>query len=196
MKKGLFILFCFIILGLATLNNSVYGAELNWWGQATNFWNGQTSEVANNAIKEFQPVVTLVKQVGNMIFVAVTVALGVKYIWGGIDSKASVKDSLPTLIVASLVFYGWNTISALFMNGTNLSFIGSSADNVALTIYSTVLYILNFFAVGGIVYIGVRYMMAGAEGRAQLKARGVPVVLGIIMVYATITFLNLIVSVL
>lgn len=172
--------------------------DQDWWEQAFNFWHGGTSDVAKDALNTLEPIMNLVKQVGNMIFVAVTVMLGVKYIWGGVDSKASVKDSLPTLIVAALVFYGWNTISAIFMNssGNNLSFIGSSVEVTAKTIYATVMYIMNFLAVGGIVYLGVRYMMAGAEGRAQLKTRGVPVVLGIIMVYATITFLNLIVSVL
>lgn len=165
-----------------------------WWGQAHNFWGGATSDIATDAMTALDPIVQLVKTVGNMIFVAVTVILGIKYIWGGVDSKASVKDSLTTLVVAALVFYGWNTISALFMNGNNLSFITGSATDTASRIYSTVLYIANFLAVGGIVYIGMRYMMAGAEGRAQLKAKGVPIVLGIIMVYATITFLNLIVG--
>jgi len=173
-------------------NNS--GANNNWWNMAGNFWSGGSSNVANDAMNTLEPLVKLVKTIGNMIFVAVTVILGVKYIWGGVESKASVKDSLVTLVIAALVFYGWNTISALFMSGNKLSFITGSATDTASRIYSIVLYIANFLAVGGIVYIGMRYMMAGAEGRAQLKAKGVPIVLGIIMVYATITFLNLIVG--
>lgn len=142
-------------------------------------------------------LIDLVKVVGNMIFVGVTVILGVKYIWGGVDAKASVKDSLVTLVIAALFFYGYSTISNLFMTGNNLSFINTgSYETTAKGIYSVILYICNFLAVGGLVYIGVRYMMAGAEGKAALKARGVPIVLGIVMVYATITFLNLIVGIL
>ena len=166
----------------------------NWWGQAHNFWNGEVSNVATNAITNMSGLVDLIKVVGNMIFVAVTVILGVKYIWGGVDSKASVKDSLITLVVAAVVFYGWNTISALFMSGNNLNFISNNATTTASTIYNTILFVCNFLAIGGIIYIGIRYMMAGAEGRSQLKAKAVPVVLGLIMVYATITFLNLIVG--
>ena len=52
----------------------------------------------------------------------------------------------------------------------------------------------NFLAIGGLVYIGVRYMLAGAEGKAELKAKGVPIVLGIVMVYATFTFLSFIIN--
>lgn len=172
-----------------------------WWEAAGGFlsdYHGSNTTIGSTTIGSItsflDPLVDLVKVVGNMIFVIVTVVLGVKYIWGGVESKASVKDSLMTLIVAALVFYGWNTISALFMTGNQLSFIGSTVEDTSLKIYSTILYICNFLAVGGIVYIGIRYMMAGAEGKAQLKVKGVPVVLGIIMVYATITFLNFIVG--
>ena len=189
-KKCILVAILFTLIVVAT--QSVYATS--WWGQANSFWNGQTSDVADEALDSLNPLITLIKTVGNMIFVAVTVILGVKYIWGGVDSKASVKDSLITLVVAAIVFYGWNTISALFMNGNQLSFITGNAETTAKTIYSTVLYIANFLAVGGIIYIGIRYMMAGAEGKSQLKANGVPVVLGLIMVYATITFLNLIVG--
>lgn len=183
-----------IIMGDGSSSQST-GTSTNWWGQANSFWNGQTSDVAIEAVASMDDLVDLIKFVGNLIFVVVTVVLGVKYIWGGVESKASVKDSLMTLIVAALVFYGWNTISALFMNsGGNLNFVSSNAMTTATKIYSTVLYVANFLAVGGIVYIGIKYMMAGAEGKSQLKAKGVPIVLGIIMVYATITFLNLIVG--
>ena len=193
MNKKNYTLVVLLLAIIFLTSEMVYATE--WWGQANNFWNGATSDVASTAMDTLEPLVNLIKVVGNMIFVAVTILLGVKYIWGGVDSKASVKDSLTTLVVAALVFYGWNTISALFMNGNRLSFITGSAETTAKTIYSTVLYIANFLAVGGLIYIGVRYMMAGAEGRSQLKARGVPIVLGIIMVYATITFLNFIVGI-
>lgn len=164
-----------------------------WWGQANSFLSGYggTGEVTKY-FEGLTSLVTLIKTVGNMIFFAVTVVLGVKYIWGGVESKSSVKESLTTLIVAALVFYGWNTITALFKTGEQLSFVSGSAEGTASNIYSTVLYIANFFAVGGIVYIGVRYMMAGAEGRAELKTKGVPIVLGLVMVYSTLTFLQLI----
>ena len=177
-----------------TTSSSTPGTS--WWGQANSFLSGYQGESSvSKYFTGLTDLINLVKFVGNMVFVAVTVILGVKYIWGSVESKANVKESLVTLVVAAIVFYGWNTISALFKTGNNLSFVEVSAENTALNIYSTVLYIANFLAVGGIVYIGIRYMMAGAEGKAQLKAKGVPIVLGIIMVYATITFLNLIVSI-
>ena len=194
MKKKILILIGIVLIIFST--NVIYATNQSWWSDANGFWNGQTSDVAKDALKTLEPLINLVKIVGNMIFVAVTVILGVKYIWGGVESKSDVKGSLVTLIVAAMVFYGWNTISALIVHpGTHrLAFINCDAEITAKNIYTTILYICNFLAVGGIVYIGMKYMIAGAEGKAQLKAKGVPIVLGMIMVYATITFLNLIVG--
>lgn len=196
MNKKIYVLLLIGIV-LTFSVSTVYGAD--WWEQAGSFlggYAGGNTTIGNTNVGSIigflDPIVDIVKFVGNLVFVLVTVILGIKYIWGGVESKASVKDSLITLVVAALVFYGWDTISVL-INPSNF-IVSNSYQNTALTIYSTILYICNFLAVGGIVYIGVRYMMAGAEGRASLKAKGVPVMLGIVMVFATITFLNFIVS--
>jgi len=139
------------------------------------------------------PAQGFLQTIGNMIFVGATTVLGVKYIWGGAEGEASVKESLLTLIVAAIFFYSWSTIRAILITPTNnLVFMGATAEATALNIYSTLLYFLNFMAVGGIVYVGVKYMMAGAEARASLKTKSVPIVLGIILTYSAVTFLNLV----
>ena len=57
------------------------------------------------------------------------------------------------------------------------------------------MYIINFAAVGGIIYIGIKYMMAGADGKAEMKLKGIPVVMGIIMVYGTVNLINFILKI-
>ncbi|MBQ8044174.1 MAG: hypothetical protein IJ272_08545 [Clostridia bacterium] len=192
------------------INNGLGGGQVNiavarpskgWWGDATDFlslYKGKNTVIGNTTVESIisflDPLASLIKTIGNMIFIVVTVILGVTYIWGSVQTKASIKESLMTLVVAALVFYGWNTISALFMSGNQLNFIASTEKETANIIYNTVLYVCNFLAVGGIVYIGLRYLLAGAEGKAELKTQAIPVTLGIILVYATLTFLNLIVG--
>jgi len=192
MNKNTHLFMIFLMIVIISLTQTVYATE--WWGKAHGFLEGASDSVAAGAMTTLEPLVEMIKFVGNLIFVAVTIILGIKYIWGSVESKASVKDSLITLIVAAVVFYGWSSISALFSNGNRLNFVTGDWKDTAITIYSTVIYVANFLAVGGIIYIGIRYLMAGAEGRSQLKAKGVPIVLGIIMVYATITFLNFILA--
>ena len=208
MKKNKSIIIILLLLLTITIINTVEatqyaGGVSEWWKGAYNFlsgYEGERTQIGDTTvwhiISFLDPLLDLVKLVGNIIFFAVTVILGVKYIWGSVEAKSSVKDSLVTLIVSALVFYGWNTITALFTTGEQLSFIQSAEYETVMTAYNIILYVCNFLAVGGLVYIGVRYMMAGAEGRAQLKTKGVPIILGIIMVYATLTFLNFIVGIL
>lgn len=196
MKEKIKVIAIFMIIAMVSVN-LVY-ATGDWWGQANSFWNGQMDPNAQLSTNILDPIRGLIKLVGNMIFVGITVILGVKYIWGAAESKASVKDSMVTLVIAALVFYGWDTISSIFMNSdeNNLFFITGNVEVTAQKVFQTIMYVCNFLAVGGIVFVGVKYLLAGAEGKAQLKVQSVPVILGLVMVYATITFLNLIVSIL
>ena len=189
-----------LLLGLVLTFVFSAVAATDWWEQAGDFldgYDGENTKLSNTAtvkdVMEFlEPLVEMVKFIGNMVFVLVTVVLGIKYIWGGVESKASVKDSMVTLVVAALVFYGWDVIATL-INPQNLW--QNTVADAAGVVYSTIIYICNFLAVGGLVYIGIRYMMAGAEGRASLKAKSVPVVLGLVMTISTIRFLGFILSI-
>lgn len=182
-----------ILFFMIMFSFNCYASNLSWWRNAYNFSNNVTSDVFN--VSALNDIMGIIEFVGNIIFIIVTTILGVKYIWGGVESKASVKDSLITLVVAAMFFYGWTTIRALFVQNDQLIFLTNNYQVTAKSIYSTVLYILNFLAIGGIVYIGIRYLMAGAEGKANLKANGVSIILGIMMVYGTITFLNFILKI-
>ena len=178
-----------ILMLIFVVSGNVYAND--WWTKATGFFNGGTA----SSLTPLNELKNIIQAVGNMIFIVVTVILGIKYIWGGIDAKASIKENLITLVVAAIAFYSWTTIEQLFMNGNKLVFLTGTAEQSAANIYSTIIYICNFLAIGGIVYIGVRYLMAGAEGKAALKAKSIPIILGIIMVYATLEFLNLAISI-
>lgn len=193
MKRKVLIVLCLVIF-TAVLCTELYATTLtpSWWTQANEFFNGTVSENKDlqNALSGIE---SFIKVIGNIIFFTVTVILGVKYIWGSVESKASIKESMVTLVVAALFFYGYSTISSII----NVKEILVTADAYisAKNVYNIILYICNFLALGGIVFIGVKYMLAGASGKAELKTKAVPAVLGIVMVYCTLTFLQLIISV-
>lgn len=172
-----------------------------WWKNAWNFLtrgseNG--SYVSTDGISSaLSDIKEMIFDVGNMIFILATAFLGVKYIWGGVDSKFSVKNSLVTLVVAAIVFYGWNAVTDILDIKELLtgSAAGSGVNGVVGKVYNTVMYIINLAAVGGIIYIGIKYMMAGADGKAEMKLKGIPIVMGIIMVYGTVNLINFILKI-
>lgn len=172
-----------------------------WWGCAWKFLNnGSSSEHqfgGNGVDTALSSIKSLIFDVGNVIFILVTAFLGVKYIWGGVDSKFSVKNSLMTLIVAAIVFYGWDAVTNILDVQSLLTGTDAAGNHMSMVnrIYNTIMYIINIGAVGGIIYIGIKYMMAGAEGKSELKLKGIPVVMGIIMVYGTINLITFILKI-
>lgn len=172
-----------------------------WWNCAWGFLNkGQNSEhqFGGDGVDDaLAGIRSMIFDVGNVIFILVTAFLGVKYIWGGVDSKFSVKNSLMTLVVAAIVFYGWNAVTDILdiqglLTGNTSA---SGVDGFVGKVYNTIMYIINFAAVGGIIYIGIRYMMAGADGKAEMKLKGIPIIMGIIMVYGTVNLINFILKI-
>ena len=195
MMKKIITMIMLVVLLLST--EMVFASDkdnAHWWKDAYSFFKGSGNDNYNDNYTAIDTIQNMIAFVGNMVFFIATTALGVKYIWGSVESKASVKDSLATLVVAAVFFYGWSTIRNIFIGNNGLFLIQEGFTNTAQSIYSTILYICNFLAVGGIIYVGIRYMLSGAEGKAQLKAQSIPLVLGIIMVYATLTFLTFIVN--
>lgn len=206
LRKNIFIIMLAVCIFISTLN-TIYAADGDWWGQANGFlsgFKGGSTEIGDSTVDDItggflNSMTEFVRDIGNLIFFIVTAILGVKYIWGSVESKTTVKEGMFPLVIAAMFFYGWSGISILIKGGwanTQLGFIKGDYQSTISTIYSIVMYIVNFLTVGGIVYIGIRYMMAGAEGKAQLKAKGLPIILGIIMVYSTATFLGTITKIL
>lgn len=130
----------------------------------------------------------MIFNIGNMIIIVITSILGVKYIFESAEGKAKVKDGLITLIVAALFFYGWTAISDLLNIGT--LFANDSYETVAAKVYNTVLFVIDLLAIVGVIWIGVKYMLSSAEGKAEIKTSWGPLILGIVMVYATVKFLT------
>ncbi len=171
----------------------------NFWKQAVNWFNrgkddygtiGAVDASAAEIISEFG---TMVNILGTTVIVLVTIFLGIKYMFGTFEAKADVKESLVTLLVACVFFFGWNSIwNLLFPNG---DFIFNPSDATSYTtplsiIFSTATTIANFLAIGAILYVGIRYIFAGAEGKADLKAKSGQFLIGIILSFCAVGLLN------
>lgn len=168
----------------------------NFWENAFDWFKGAQASGGMGTVTDgfMKGATNIIKMVGNMIFIVVTSILGVKYIWGSADAKYSVKNSLFSLVIAAVVFYGWDSISNIIQTVTT-STVGNNIESTTRTIYTYILYFVNIAAIGGIIFLGVKYLLASAEGKSQLKMNMGPAFLGIIMVYATISFLNTILSI-
>lgn len=191
------ILICFMIITILGCNVGVYAAasgDAAWWTKAGTFFD-DTRAVTVTPTTMLDSLIDILKILGNAVIIIVTMFLGVKYIYGSAEGKVDVKEGLSTLVVAMLFFYFGTNMYDIFINGGKLTFIDSTTTGTISNVFSTFVYIANFAAVGGIIYLGVKYLMAGAEGKAALKAKGLPFVIGLVMAFSSISILNIILKI-
>lgn len=143
----------------------------------------------NGAIDVF----AIIFEVGNLVIFVITIALGLKYIYSGIDGKADIKSSLPNYVLGVVFFYLANSVydlSSGFM--TDILGTGDSYEALANRTYYIINTIANVCAIFGIVLVGVKYMISPADAKADVKKQLMPVALGIVLVYCTLKVLLLV----
>ena len=165
------------------------------WKSATQWFknvdSNNNSQEATDIINGF---VGIVNVIGTTVIVIATIFLGIKYIFGSVDSKADVKESMITLLIACVFFFGWTNISKILFPGNKFILVDTVHDesykDLVGRVFNIVIYVFNIMALLGVIYVGVRYLFSGASGRADLKAKTPFFIIGIILSFATVSFLT------
>lgn len=196
MKRFLIVIFviCFIITCSSVYAiddlNEVFSKANDWFSSANAPTNAGTNTVGgalagligkNGTVD----LVSMLFEIGNLIILVVTIALGLKYIYSGIEGKADIKSALPNYVLGIVFFYLSDAVWALskgFMTGTLGT--GNSYETFSGNIFSIISTMANIFAILGIVLVGLKYMLSPADTKADVKKQLIPVVLGIALVYA------------
>lgn len=202
------------IVGLCMIMFSLFGTVVfnvyaDWWGDANSWYQGNGFEDDKSAplmpsdvtdIEKIAPgvytVITefsnMVNVVGTTVIVLVTIFLGIKYMFGSFEAKADVKESLVNLIVACIFFFGWSSIWNLLFSGGEFVFSkgATSYTTVVARVFNTLTSIANLLAIGAIFYIGIKYIFAGAQGKADLKGKSGQFIIGIVLAFCSVGFLN------
>lgn len=164
------------------------------WQQATKWFKGvNKDDNSSQAVEIINEFVDMVNVIGTTVIVIATIILGVKYIFGSVDSKADVKESLITLFVACIFFFGWTAIKNVLFPSNQFALTSdsdSSYKDLIGRVFNIVVYFANIAAILGVIYVGVRYIFSGANGRAELKGKAVYFLIGIILSFATVSFLT------
>lgn len=174
-------------------NEYVTCKDGDFWGCATNWvkW-GDVKKLDGDAANVIKDVMYMIKLVGTAVIMLVTTALGIKYILASAEGKAEVKDSIVSLFIACLFFFGWDGISSIIMPGNELIFTKNtdSLSSIVAKVFSYSMFVLQFVMVAAVIYVGVKYLTSGASGKADLKSKSVQFIIGIIMAFATTSFLT------
>lgn len=183
---------------------------IDFWDQATNWYKpGATNTYLDaNVIDDIGKMVEII---GTAVIAIATVVLGIKYVLGSVTDKAEVKDGMVTLLFACIFFFGWSSLRGVLIKNigydadgavTGISgatqlfiFAGTNRgtlENAFATIFSVVIIIAKIIAVLATIYMGVKYIFAGSEGRAKVKEKGVMYIIGILLIFTTLNILSFI----
>lgn len=142
------------------------------------------------SVKSFliDKIVPIIEMIGNLIFAGITVILGLKYIWSSAEGKSEVQESLPAFITAVIFFYMAGTLVNVLIGDANDGIIGSLTGSTTSGIFAgKVMFIITsvvkYAALAGLVFVGVRYMLASAEGRASMKTSMGGLIIGILFTF-------------
>ena len=217
MKKSKIITSCLMIMIILSVmpffnfvkadapNNS--GSETKtFWESAGDWFNDVQEEgegnVSEKSIEIVNQFMDIVNYVGTTLIIIATMFLGVKYMFGSVEGKSEVKESLMTLLVACVFFFGWHYIRDIILIGTGGTqlFLVSNDDasykNLFGRLLGVVIMIVKVAAIVGVIYVGVRYIFSGATGKAELKGKSVYFIIGIILTFSSVTVLTVFANVL
>lgn len=207
MKKTKIMGICImLVLIFTTVNSLVYASDFfsdatTWYNNAQNAGAngyGQVQDSVSSVINQFS---NLIEIAGTAIIIIATMVLGVKYIFGSVNDKISVKENMISLIVACIFFFGWSSIRGLLITGSGASqqlIIYSGASDfksMVIIAFSILSVILRIVGVVGVLYVGIKYIFSGAQGRAELKTKSFLMMVGIVLVFAATVVLSTISSV-
>ena len=209
MKKNkmfmLVVFFILVIMGNFFIN-LIYASEdgLVWWDKASDWYvNGEsTVGISSNLLSG---IANMIEIIGTAVIAIVTLVLGIKYMTGTVQGKTEVKENLVNLLVACLFFFGWANIRDLLIVGNATGEGGINGNTTFLTFFrngdisSAFSQIFTFLLMGAqtvavfiILYLGVKYIFADANAKAELKQKSPAMIIGIILIFCTVSVVRFI----
>ena len=163
LKKMLLVLLilCFVFSSISVVNAS--GLLDDIMDQGDDFMDGVNNSgdteigdtVSAYINDEVRPAVLAI---GNLIFAAVTVILGVKFIWSGAEGKSEVQESLPGFVIAVIFFYLAGSI-VTFITGTTSGITAAATwQELSGNFIWIVNTIVKYLALACLIYVGVKYL--------------------------------------
>lgn len=200
MKYMKFFICIIIIFTLAIDITSVYGGFLEdivtegkgFFQPGSGTDQGNVGATISTALQD--SLIPVIETIGNLIFYSVAVFLGLKYIWSSVEGKSQVKETLPTFVVASCVFYLSTTIYTFVTDVIKNIAGGSTFQIIEGNLWSNIELVANILAISGIVALGLKYMFAAADTKADIKKDMIPVVIGIVLIYSITNILSFLVT--
>lgn len=195
-----FVLFSYFNTVKAVFNvDDIFKSSGGWFKNAqTNGFDDSTNlgSILSDLIgkKGAGGILDAVFQVGNIVFVSITIALGIKYVFSSIEAKSDIKESLVTLSIGAIFYYLAQSVYKFSESLFGVFSTATKLETITQRVFSIISSVANIAAIMGVVLLGLKYMFTASEERAELKEKMVPLVVGLALIYSTVRVLTFIVE--
>ena len=135
----------------------------------------------------------LVRFVGTFIAVGVLMVIGIKYIMGSVEERASYKKSMVPYIIGCIILFGAANIAPSIKD--IFTDMGEDTEDIGNSILGLIRVIGTFISVGALMVMGIKYMMGSTEERASYKKSMVPYIIGCIVLFGAVNITSMIYNV-
>lgn len=135
-------------------------------------------------------ITDLVKTIGIFIAVGAMMIIGIKYVTGSVEEKATYKKSMIPYLAGCFVLFGAAVlvpeIRDLFKD------VGTDTETVANSILGIIRTVGTMVTVGVLMILGIKYMTGSLEERATYKKSMMPYLVGVILIFAAVNLTSMI----
>ena len=135
-------------------------------------------------------ITDIIRLVGTFIAVGVLMIMGIRYMLGSIEERASYKKSMMPYIIGCFILFGAAYIAPMIKD--LFSDIGNNATDIGNKILGIIQLVGTWISVGALMIMGIRYIMGSTEERASYKKSMLPYVIGLIILFAAVNITSII----
>ena len=137
-----------------------------------------------------QNITDVVSKVGTFIAVGVLMIIGIRYMMGSMEERATYKKSMLPYVIGCFILFGAAylapAISDLFVN------MGDTAEDIGNKILGIIQVVGTLISVGALMIMGIKYMAGSMEQKAAYKKSMLPLVIGAVLLFAAVNIVVII----
>ena len=146
-------------------------------------------EMTNTIVTEIQDsfmgqTTDIISKAGTYIAVGALMIIGIKYMMGSVEEKATYKKSMIPYFIGCFILFGASNLIPHFKD----MFIDLETDteNFGNAILGLIQVVGTIISVGIIMVIGIKYMVGSVEQRASYKKSMIPFAVGAVLLFGAV----------
>lgn len=137
----------------------------------------------NIEFQHLNKITETIKTIGTFIAIGILMIIGIKYVMGSLEERATYKKSMMPYIIGCFLLFGASWLVPALIESTENVDMGSNINGMLNHVISFISLIGKYISVGVLMILGIKYMMGSAEDKASYKKSMMPYIIGCFVLF-------------